>query len=140
MALPGQVGRHARPRAGHPRPSDRHSKTWMATASGTDAAFSRLCPAMSASDQILLGDDFTEPCIVSDELLDEFMHAVLEDIVHMAVFKPVADAAGVALGGALAAIGDPDLIEIAHQVAVAACQRTRQRVVEDQKVSDQPGF
>ena len=68
------------------------------------------------------------------------MDAVLEDIVHMAVFKPVADAAGVALGGALAAIGDADLVEVAHQIAVAACQRARQRVVEDQKVGDQPGF
>ena len=54
------------------------------------------------------------------------MHAVLEDIVHVAVFKAIADTAGVALGGALAAIGDANLVEIAHQIAVTARQRTRQ--------------
>src|SRR5260221_345871 len=50
------------------------------------------------------------------------MHAVLEDIVHMAVLQPVADAAGVALRSALAAIGDADLVEIAHQVACRSIQ------------------
>src|SRR6266436_688469 len=39
----------------------------------------------SPSNQILLGDDFAEPGIVGDELLDEFVHAVLEDVVHVAV-------------------------------------------------------
>ena len=38
------------------------------------------------------------------------MHPVLEDVVHIAVFEPVADAAGVALGRALAAVGDADLV------------------------------
>src|SRR6185369_4632135 len=90
--------------------------------------------------QILPGDDLTEPRVIRNEFLDEFMDAVLEDIVHMAVFKPVADAAGVALGGALAAIGDADLVEIAHEVAVAARERPRQRVVQDQEVGDQPRF
>lgn len=74
----------------------------------------------SPSNQILLGDDFTQTRVVRKEFLDEFVHAVLEDIVHMAVFKPVADTAGVALGGALATIGDADLVEIDHQIAVAA--------------------
>src|SRR5258708_3518258 len=83
----------------------------------------------SPSNQILLGDDFAEPGIVRDELLDEFVHAVLEDVVHVAVLQPVANAAGVALCRALAAIGHPDLVEIAHQIAVAARQRARQRVV-----------
>src|SRR6266702_6256502 len=92
----------------------------------------------NVSNQILLGDDFTEASVIRNEFLDELMEAVLEDIVHMAVLEPVADTAGVALGGALAAIGDPDLVEIAHQIAVAARQRARQRVVEDQKVCDQP--
>jgi len=45
-----------------------------------------------------------------------------------------------ALRRTLAAIGDADLVEIAHQVAVTARQRTRQRVVEDQQIGDQPGF
>src|SRR4030095_15183376 len=89
---------------------------------------------------ILLGDDLTEPCVVRNEFLNEFMDTELEDIVHMAVFKPVSDTAGVALGGALAAIGDPDLVEVAHKIAVAARQRARQRVVEDQEVGDQPRF
>src|ERR1700674_4610179 len=76
-------------------------------------------------------DVFSDPRIVRDEFLDEFVHAVLEDVVHMAVLEAIADAAGVALGGALAAIGDADLVEVAHQIAVAAGQRTRQRVVEN---------
>jgi len=54
----------------------------------------------------------------ANEFLDEFVHAVLEDIVHVAVLQAIADAAGMALRGALAAIGDADLAEIAHQVAV----------------------
>src|SRR6267378_1372283 len=37
------------------------------------------------------------------------MHAMLEDIVHVAVLQAIADAAGMALRGALAAIGDADL-------------------------------
>src|SRR5687768_4818325 len=94
----------------------------------------------NVSNQILLRDDLTQPCVISNEFLDEFMDAMLEDIVHMAVFKPVADAAGVALRGALAAIGDADLVEVPHQIAVAACQRARQRIVEDQQISDQPGL
>src|SRR5450432_4077389 len=68
----------------------------------------------SPSNQILLGDDFAKPRIVRDELLDEFVHAVLEDVIHVTVLQPVADAAGVALRRALAAIGNPDLVEIAH--------------------------
>src|SRR5258707_4725905 len=117
------------------------SKSWMA-GSRSQRRASRFCPAMTenVSNQILLGDDLTQPRVIRNEFLDELMDAVLEDIVHMAVFKPVADAAGVALGGALAAIGNADLVEVAHQIAVAARQRARQRVVQDQKVSDQPGF
>ena len=84
------------------------------------------CVHPKTSDQVLFRDDFAKPCIIRNEFLNEFMHAVLEDIVHVAVFKAIADAAGVALGGALAAIGDADLVEIAHQIAVTACQRTRQ--------------
>src|ERR1700679_3925100 len=79
------------------------------------------------SNQILFGDDFTEPAVVCDEFLNEFMDAVLENIVHVAVFQPVADAAGVALGRALTAIGDADLVEIAHQGAGTTGPQTRQR-------------
>src|SRR5438445_7830401 len=80
-------------------------------------------------DQILPGDDLAKPRIVRDEFLDEFVDAMLENVIHVAVLEAVADAAGVALRGALAAIGDADLVEIAHEVAVAARQRARQRVV-----------
>src|SRR5882724_6214454 len=98
------------------RPSDGYARPWRDV----------VVLISNRSNQILPGDDFTEPCVVCNELLDEFMHAVLEDIIHMAVFQPVADAAGVALGGALASIGNPDLVEIAHQVAIAAGERPRQ--------------
>src|SRR5581483_2544208 len=93
-----------------------------------------------SSNQILPGDDFAEPRIVRDELLDELMHAVLEDVVHVGVLEPVADTPGMALRRTLPAIGDADLVEVAHEVAVAAGERTRQRVVEDQQIRDQPWF
>src|SRR5450631_4090959 len=85
----------------------------------------RARPRRHSSNQILLADDFTKPAVIRDEFLNEFMHAVLEDIIHVTVFQAVADAAGVALRGALAAIGDADLVEIAHQIAVTTGQRTR---------------
>src|ERR1700761_5815010 len=91
-----------------------------------DSGFASARRAGTTSNQILLRDDFAQPGIVVDEFLDEFMHAVLEDIVHVRMLQPVADAAGVALGGTLAAIGDADLVEVAHEVAVAAGERTRQ--------------
>src|SRR6202451_2081065 len=90
-------------------------------------------PQRYQSNQILFGDDFTKPAVIRDEFLNEFMHAVLEDVVHVTVLQGGADAAGMALRGALAAIGDADLVEIAHQIAVTAGQRTRQGIVEDQK-------
>src|SRR6202171_148450 len=69
------------------------------------------CVHPNPSNQILFGDDFAKPAVIRNEFLDEFMDAVLEDIVHVAVLQAVADAAGVALRGALTAIGDPDLVE-----------------------------
>src|ERR1700704_6210175 len=106
---------------------DRHSKTWRAGTSPAMTVFGGV--HRKSLNQIMPGDDPTEPRVIRNEFLDEFMDTVLEDIVHMAVFQPVADAAGVALGGALAAIGDADLVEVAHQIAVAARQGARQRVV-----------
>src|SRR3977135_192998 len=110
------------------RPSDGYARRWRHL----------FVFVSNPSDQVLLCDDLTEPAAIRNEFLDEFMHAMLENIIHVAVFEAIADAAGVALRGALAAIGDADLIEIAHQIAVAARQRARQRIVEDQKVCDQP--
>src|SRR3954447_10736543 len=78
------------------------------------------------SNQILLCDDFAESRVVRNELLNEFMDAMLEDIHHLAVFQAVADAARMALRRSLAAIRDADLVEIAHQIAVTACERSRQ--------------
>src|SRR5467141_2382154 len=112
------------------RPSDGYARRWRHL----------FVFVSNPSDQVLFGDDFTEPAVIRNEFLDEFMHAMLENIIHVAVLKAIADAAGVALRGALAAIGDADLIEIAHQIAVTAGQRTRQRIVEDQEVRDQPWF
>src|SRR4029450_3559623 len=86
------------------------------------------------SDQILPGDDLAKPRIVGDEFLDEFVDAVLENVVHVAVFEAVTDATGMALRRSLAAIGDADLVEVAHQIAVTARERSRQRVVEDLQV------
>jgi hypothetical protein len=85
----------------------RKSKTWMAGHRRAEAtpSFGRLRPAMTlfgcvhakTSNQILFGDDFAEPGVIGNEFLDEFMHAVLEDIVHVAVFEAIADATGMAL-------------------------------------------
>src|SRR4051812_31480119 len=88
------------------------------------------------SNQILLADDLAEAVVVADELFDEFMQATLEDVVHVAVLEAVADAAGMALRRPLPAIGDADLVEVADEVLIAASQRARQRVVEDQEVGD----
>ena len=92
------------------------------------------------SHQVLFRDGIAQPRIVRNELLNEFVQTALEQVVHVAVLEPVADAARVALRRTLTAVGDADLIEIAHQIAVAARQRARQRLVEDQKVGDQPRF
>src|ERR1700693_6639398 len=131
-----QLDRRPRLCPGHPRLSSffTQSKAWMAGISPAMTGFG--CDHPNTSNQILLGDDFAEPRIIRNELLDEFVHAVLEDIVHVAVFQSVAHPAGMALGGTLAAVGDTDLVEVAHQIAVAARQRPRQRIVEDQKIRD----
>src|SRR6266404_6698590 len=110
------------------------SKTWTAGTSPAMTVFDRV--HRNPSNQVLFGDDFAKPAVVRNEFLDEFMDAMLEDIVHVAVLQAIADAAGMALGCALTAIGNADLVEIAHQIAVTAGQRTRQRIVEDQEVRD----
>src|SRR5690242_173957 len=122
----------------HPRTRDSIEGRWMPGSSPGMTIFTE--DDTFPSNQILPRDDLAQARIVGEELLNEFMHAVLEDVVHVRVLEPVADAAGVALGRALPAIGDADLIEIAHEVAVAARKRARQRIVENEKVGDQPGF
>src|SRR4051794_32330846 len=93
-----------------------------------------------SSNQVLPGDDFAKPAVIRNEFLDEFMHAALENIVHVAVFETVANAPCVTLRGALAAIGDADLVKIADEVAIAAGERARQRIIENQQIGDQPRF
>src|SRR5258705_2151499 len=99
------------------------SKSWMA-GSRSQRRASRFCPAMTenVSNQILLGDDLTQPRVIRNEFLDEFMDAVLEDIVHMAVFKAVADAAGLAPGRDPAGVGHGGLVAVERHTAVAALQ------------------
>src|SRR5258705_12909505 len=76
----------------------------------------------STLDQILLGDDFAKPGVIRNEFVDEVVHAVLEDIVHVAVLQAIADTAGMALRGAVAAVAAADLVEMAHAIAVTTGQ------------------
>src|SRR3954464_5694512 len=110
--MPERGPRH--PRVSHPREQARRGWRGRRPAMTVTESFN-----LTRSDQILLGDDLSEPRIVEDELLDELVHAVLEDVVHVGVLEPVADAAGVALGRTLAAIGHANLVEIADKIAVA---------------------
>src|ERR1700754_476142 len=96
--------------------------------------------AISIRQQILLGDDIAQSIVVGDEFLNELVQTALEDIVHLAVFKPVSDTAGMSLCGSLAAVSDTNLIEILYKIAITARERTRQRIVQDQQVGDQPGL
>ena len=54
------------------------------------------------------------------------------------VLQPRADAAGLALRRPLPAVGAGDAVEILHQVLVAARERPRHLLVQDQQVGDQP--
>src|SRR5438128_10683075 len=93
----------------------RDARLWRAP-QGDGALTQRPC---CCSNQILFGDNVAEPAVVEDEFLDEFMQAALEDMVHAAVLEPVAHAPGMALRGALPAVSHADLVEVAHQIAVA---------------------
>src|SRR4030088_1663870 len=73
------------------RPSDDYARRWRHL----------FVFVSNPSDQVLLCDDITEPAAIRNEFLDEFMHAMLENIIHVAVLEAIADAAGVALRGAL---------------------------------------
>ena len=79
-----------------------------------------------------------QPVVGGDELADELVQALLEDLLHAAVLKPGADRAGLPLRRALAAIGLRDVVEVLHQIAVAARERARHLVLEDEQVGDQP--
>src|SRR5215468_2144777 len=79
-----------------------------------------------------------ERIVVGNEIGDELMKARLEYLLHPAVLQPGADGAGLTLRLSLAAIGSGDQVTKAHQVDVAARQRTRHLLVEDKEVGDEP--
>src|ERR1700733_3634991 len=88
--------------------------------------------------QILCADRGAERAVIGNELADELVQAGLENLLHPAVEQPRPDGTGLTLRLALAAIGGRDRIAEAHQVLVAACERTRQLRIEDEKIGDQP--
>ena len=68
------------------------------------------------SGEILLGDGVAEAAIVGDELGQELVQArPLEDVGDRGVLQPGADRARGALGRALAAIGERQLVEKARR-------------------------
>src|SRR3974377_2340550 len=91
-----------------------------------------------SSDQILLADGDTQAVVVRDELADEFMQPGLKDFLHPAVLNTGAHGAGLALGRSLPAICARDMIEIEHEILVAACERARQLIAQDEQVRYEP--
>src|SRR5262249_4655647 len=104
----------------------------------SQATLRRRVRASRALHQILFADCAAEAIVVIDELADELMHPLLENLLHAAVLKPRPHRASVALGWSLAAIGARDMIQIDHEILVAARQRTRHFIAQDQEVGDEP--
>src|SRR5262245_5852743 len=121
-------------------------RTWgdrrQRTESGPQSPASRLPPraVRPALHQILLGDGGAETVVVLDEFADELVHSLLENLLHAAVLEPGAHGAGLALGRTLAAIGAGDVVEIEHEVLVAARERARHLIAQDEEIGDQPGL
>src|SRR6516225_66316 len=69
--------------------------------------------------QVLLGDGGAEAVVVN-EFADEFVHSLLENLVHAAVLESGAHRARMALGRPLAAVGAGDVVEVDDEVLVAA--------------------
>src|SRR5438034_8382785 len=90
------------------------------------------------SGQILLGNGGAEPVVIANESGDELVQAGLENAVHAAVLQPRAQRAGLPLGRTLAAIVGRQRVEVLHQVLVAAGQRARHLLVEDEHGGDEP--
>ena len=91
-------------------------------------AYIRYCSVMAAPSRLL-------------SAMNSLMNScrpLLENLLHAAVLEPGADGARLALGRALAAIGAGDVVEIEHEVLVAARERARHLVPQDQQVGDQP--
>ena len=72
----------------------------------------------------LFGNGGAQRVLLGNEFADEFVQAALKDAVHLAVLQPGADAARLALGRALPAVGAGDLVEIAHHRLVARSERS----------------
>src|SRR5262249_6648534 len=70
--------------------------------------------------QVLLGDGGAEAVVVVDEFADEFVHSLLENLVHAAVLESGAHRARMALGRPLTAVGAGDVIEVDDEVLVTA--------------------
>src|SRR5262249_39217737 len=92
------------------------------------------------SEQVLLGDGAAEPVVGGNEFLDELVQSVPEDLVHAAVLDLRASGASLTLGRALTTIGARDVVEVLHQIAITGCERSRQLVLENKQLGDQPGF
>src|SRR5262252_8809873 len=79
-----------------------------------------LRPPAPALHQILLGDGGAEAVVVVDEFADEFVHSLLENLVHATVLELGAHRARMALGRPLAPVGAGDVVEVDDEVLVAA--------------------
>src|SRR5262249_35243023 len=96
--------------------------------------------AVVPSRQILLGDGNTESIVVADEIADELMQPILENLLHAAVLDARPHRAPVALGYSLATVRAAEMIEIEHEILIAAGKRARQLIAQDEQIGDQPGF
>src|SRR5208282_6212046 len=88
--------------------------------------------------QILLRYGGSEPVIVFDEFVDEFMQPVLENLLDPTVLQSPADGPRLALRRSLAAVGFGDAIEVLHQVLIAACERPRHFVPQYEQIGHKP--
>src|SRR5258708_7875244 len=82
------------------RPPARSDRWWNGQFAGAwrFRIESRVERRAAGSNQVLPGDDFAKPAVIRDEFLDEFMHAALENVIHVAVFEAGWGAPGGAVG------------------------------------------
>ena len=84
----------------------------------------RLCRVSALrSYEELLGDGSAHAVVLGDEFIDVLVQAALENAVHAAILQPRANAAGLALRRALAAIGGGDLLILKEEMprSLASC-------------------
>ena len=68
------------------------------------------------------------------------MEPALEDGLDLLIFEAPQRGARLALRPALAAMREPERIQMAHDVLVAGGERARHLGAQDQEVSDEPGL